>query len=605
MPQSLTSPWVGKITAANARYNKWATQYKCEVLEQYYRGFQWDISKQENAAPYTLNMIYSTVKIKLANYLVRNPRVIITPKPGDANFDLEKAIASAQIKESLINTILTDQNSEFAFVLKKAARDSFTRFGVVEVGYSASFIENPNLDKPEYASDRNPEVNKDRVVTEPRETLESERIYFKYINPKRFRVGANNEADTLKSCDWVGYYEFVHIKDLAKALKKKVEDFRTELGAAAVSPEDPTTDTDPTLEEAEDLIKIWHIWDNRARKRYILTDSDGEIRFSKDFERLPIFDLRWDLDFEGFYPIPPVFQWLSPQDEINEAREQARNHRRRFTRKFQIKENSISAEEMDKFTHGPDGTVIFYKHSGIEPIASPDLGKASDQALVVPKDDFNLVSATSQEARGIGDRVTATQANIIEGRASIREGAEVEEVNSWLAYIVREAILTARDRFTQPMYAETPQGNKSQMLMDYTANRSYNQIWPDQLDDGYDFVVLIDVASTSPNQNELEKTKFLEFLAVLQNFPQLSLSPLLIREAAYKIGYRNERVIREMQNAALLQMIGQAAQAGALGGGDPSGAMAPSGGQAQRMIEQQTPPTTNEIQSQLDNQLVQ
>lgn len=597
MAQNLTSPWVTRITTANTRYNEWANKYRCNDLEQYYRGFQWNMSKatDKSLLPYTLNMIYSTVKIKLANYLVYTPRVIIAPKPGDAAFEIERAIASSQVKEAVANTLLVDNEANFSVAIEKAARDSFFRLGLIEVGYSASFIENPNVDKPEFASDKNPEISKDRITTAPRETIESERIYFKYINPRRFRVGDIGEGDTLDTSSWYGYYDYVYVKDLAAALKIKVDNLKSSLASGAASSAGEN-EVDELVKDQDELVKIWHIWDNRSRQRYIITDTDGEIRFKKPFERKCVFDLRWDMDFEGFYPIPPTFQWISPQDEINESREQARNHRRRFTRKFQCIENGVTVEEVDKFNYGPDGTLIFTKREdAIRAISSPDLGKASDQMLVIPKDDFNLISATSQEARGMGDRVTATQANIIESRSNIREGAEVERINSWLAKIVREALLLARDRFTQPMQTESPQDMQSQMLMDYNTQRTYAQVFPDQLDDGYDFVVLIDVASTSPNQNQLEKQKFLEFITVMQQFPQLAMSPLLIREAAYRIGYRNERVIREMQQSALLQMIGQAQQLG----------MMEPGGQAQRMNEQMTPPDPSEIQNQLDNQMVQ
>jgi hypothetical protein len=116
------------------------------------------------------------------------------------------------------------------------------------------------------------------------------------------------------------------------------------------------------------------------------------------------------------------------------------------------------------------------------------------------------------------------------------------------------------------------------------------------LDDGYDFKLIVDVSSTSPAQNEVEKRKFIEFVSMLKNFPELSLSPLLIRETAYKIGYRNERVIREIQNAALLQMM--AAQAGQ--GGPQQGT-----GEPQRITEGQTPPTQDDTNNQLNNQLLQ
>src|SRR6187401_1936962 len=125
-----------------------------------------------------------------------------------------------------------------------------------------------------------------------------------------------------------------------------------------------------------------------------------------------------------------------------------------------------------------------------------------------------------------------------------------------------------------------------QVYHEVVLHNKYKVLNPADLDDGYDFKLIVDVSSTSPAQNEVEKRKFIEFVSMLKNFPELSLSPLLIRETAYKIGYRNERVIREIQNAALLQMMAAQAQ-----GGPPGAAQNPGTGEPQRVTEANTPPT--------------
>ncbi len=141
---------------------------------------------------------------------------------------------------------------------------------------------------------------------------------------------------------------------------------------------------------------------------------------------------------------------------------------------------------------------------------------------------------------------------------------------------------------------ETP-NNKSQLYQEVGPSSEYKALNPADLDDGFDFKLLVDVSSTSPAQNEVEKRKYIEFVSMLKNFPELALSPLLIRETAYKVGYRNERVIREMQNAALLQMMAAQAQ------GQPQNGT----GEPQRVAEGATPPTQDDTMNQLNNQLVQ
>jgi hypothetical protein len=95
----------------------------------------------------------------------------------------------------------------------------------------------------------------------------------------------------------------------------------------------------------------------------------------------------------------------------------------------------------------------------------------------------------------------------------------------------------------------------------------YDWITSQQIDDGYDFNISLNVVEGSPAQMQEELQAFTTFLSLVNNFPEISLSPILIREAAYKSRYRNERVISEMQRAALLNMFGNTVnQAGGLEG---------------------------------------
>ncbi len=89
----------------------------------------------------------------------------------------------------------------------------------------------------------------------------------------------------------------------------------------------------------------------------------------------------------------------------------------------------------------------------------------------------------------------------------------------------------------------------------------------------------------------------------MNQFPQLAFSPLLVREAAYRVGYRNSKVIKELQKMALLAEMGRMAQLQQQAGGPQ---MNPQGGNAgQQIAAEQTPPTGPAIQKQLGNQLVQ
>jgi hypothetical protein len=82
-------------------------------------------------------------------------------------------------------------------------------------------------------------------------------------------------------------------------------------------------------------------------------------------------------------------------------------------------------------------------------------------------------------------------------------------------------------------------------------------------------------------------------MAVLNNYPQIALSPVLIREAAERVGYKtNEKVIRDLQNMALLAQAAQMQQLQQAG--NPA---------AQRQVAKSTPDAQEKINNQLGNQV--
>jgi hypothetical protein len=90
----------------------------------------------------------------------------------------------------------------------------------------------------------------------------------------------------------------------------------------------------------------------------------------------------------------------------------------------------------------------------------------------------------------------------------------------------------------------------------------------------------------------------MEFLAITAQFPQIAMSPTLIREAAYRVGYRNEKVIKEMQTMALMTTLGSMMQ-----GGVPGEAVAGANRQSQKTTAQMTPNTMEQITNQIAGQM--
>jgi hypothetical protein len=573
--ESVYNPWKTKVTNSNKFFGEWHTKFRCDILEEYYEGFQWKGKKDfqtVNYNPYTINLFYSTIKIKLASLLFQRPSYLVTPRPGNSNWDLDFAVRSAEIKQDTLNTIIQNPRVNFTQQLKLAALDSFFRFAILEVGYAADW-RNPLKEEPllsnhdEAIGDTPSEKIK---VIEDNELPLNERFYFKRVNPKRFRTSVSDGSE-LSELDWCGYYDYYYTETLrhTKGIKfpKDYESQTLSLDYSGGVLSDPGTRANNPefirLLTTGKISKVWRIWDEIAHKQMLLLDGNFEEIWTEDFERLPFLDLRWDLRTEGWYPIPPAFQWISSQDEINEAREQTRSFRRRFTRKFQAVENTIDELEKEKFASGPDGVIITVKQAdAITPIQNPEQGRTAEEALVIAKEDFNIISGTSAEARGqSADRETATAAKIIDARSQIRESAEQLDFSNFICDIGRETLAQAAEKLTDGLWVKYSTNPGEQVLTEVQVNQPYYKwIRAQDLADGYDCDVDIDVMNATPAAQDKAKQSYLTFLSICKNFPETTMSPAMIRENAYRCGYRNEKIIGQMQQVAIAALTAKAQQ---------------------------------------------
>ncbi len=590
--------WIDRIDSGNIYYKKWDEKFECSTLEKYYEGFQWKGQKPSDDR-YVINKIFETVQIKLDSFIPAQLKFLVSAAAQSMDYDIETATHSANLKEDTLNTLTQNPDAVFTEELGMAYKDSFFRFGIMEVGYSADWIQNPNAPKPPLNSDVDKSISGPPKIFKkiPQELPVNERVFFKHIPASTFRVGGIDHK-YLQRCGWCGYYEWVDRNDLMAIPgllnKKKLSQSTGMTYNDQIAAGDKTT----YKENNNDNIKIWHLWDMKNKLQTIFVDGVCTIS-EKGFKRLPLFDYRPDksLITNGFYPIPPVHHWISPQNEINEIREQLKNHRRRFNRKFQVMVGAVDDAEIEKFETGQDGALITVKReNAISAIQSSSLGVEGDKSAVLSSDDLNQISGTSAEVRGVADRTTATQANIISQKSQTRENAERERIVKWLARIGRETLLVARDRFTLGIWAAVESDNKESFLGEVQENLpSYKWVTTEDLNDGYDFRIIVDVTTLSAASQEQEEKKLLKFLSYTTQFPQVAMSPILIREVAYRVGYRNDKVIKELQKMALLHQAAIMQQI-----------QQPNTGNAgQQVVQQGQGDQMTQIQNQLKGQLVQ
>ena len=276
-----------------------------------------------------------------------------------------------------------------------------------------------------------------------------------------------------------------------------------------------------------------------------------------------------------------------------------------------VVEGQMDDEEIEKFETGPDGAIIKVKRQdALVPVQNADLGSALNEAIETSADDLDRIAGVTPEDQGIPDRTTATQAQITANRAAVRGQKEQMKVVAWMAQIGREILLTARDKFILGIYAlmASPEGENFLGTVQED-KQQFRYVTTEDLNDGYDFRINVDVTSLSATAQMDDKQKFIQFISVLQQFPAISMSPVLVREAAYRIGYRNMKAIKEFQKMALLTQMGhiQQLQMGlkmqGMQNAQLSAQMAPPGGNAaQTLTQQMQPPDVEAARNQIGSQ---
>lgn len=584
-----------KLEKAEKVYKDWTCKFSCTDLAEYYEGAQ--LPPGEDG--YVTNLFYSTYQVKEPNIVFHQPIFNCTPRPWQYQFDASNAMNQAQLATDVLNSFVVHKKTKFPRNILTAILDSGSHFGVVEVGYDATWKRNPNAGKPVSIRDVTDQVSEAKIVEEPALIPQSEWIYVKRIPPENFRVSRNNNTIALDECDWVGYYDFIRVEDV----KDKTPGFRNfetiaELSLKMVQGYSMQEVGNLVGEDIMvDNIKVFKFWDLRQKKFFIVGCETGYVHYDEKFKRLPLFDLRFTPRRNSWYPIPFFFNWKSPQDEYNEARTQMRNARRRSKRIYTALMDAVDQEEKDKLITGPDGTIVDIKRDGaIQPLQNPPLDSTVAASLQISKDDFNIVSATTSETRGQADRTTATQADITNARAQVRETSEKEIVAEWLQRIAYEILLTVSEQMTLPMWVKNVTGQPMWLQNYADMEGMWNQVSPLDLRDA-DFEIAVDVDNLSPLASQKAGDDFLRFLAVLTQYPILSMNPILIQEAAFKLGYRNGPVIQAFQQAAMAAIATQAMQSQP--GQDGQMQLGPASNASQKTAEQMQPPNQAQIENQI------
>jgi hypothetical protein len=590
--------WSERLVTANKQYDLWAKEFEVKRLEQYYNGKHWrGLAETDAQKKYTINLIFATVETQLPSLLFSRPRVSVDSRPDHQQTANSDAAGRATLIEHTLQTQIDDPKLHFGFLTTLALRDAYPGYGVVEVGYTADWIDNPNAEKPILKDDNTPMTDKEGVpVKQPAKVLRSgtkEQLFIKHIPFETVRVSPGRNL--LEHNDWIAYYEWHYVEDVKRNPAYTNTDGLNATGRVVSEGDDTTTD-DPDRQLHTGMVKIWKIWDLRLKVRHVLADGHKQLlQEGQPYTYCNLAVLKFYERRNAFYPLPPIFNWLSPQDEKNELREMARNHRRRAVRRY-MREPGVAKTEFEKLETGEDMTCIEVPRTNPSPIMPiPDApldAQFSTLFEVANKDDFTQITGVSGEARGMPEATTATQANIVNVRAQVRESRARLLVAEWLAEIARLMLLTIRDKMQLPFMVKQsvdPFSFTTDPKKVLRTAAEWKQISTQDIAD-LDVDVKIDVASLSPVAEDAQRQTWNIVLTLLTNQALLMVlmtplpeaptepSPLLRKTLALN-GIKSDAEVREIWRVGqviLQRMVMMAMAAAAAKSGNPMGGMMPS-----------------------------
>jgi hypothetical protein len=596
--QERVRAWRGRIEDADETYTKWEKQFECKTLREYWEGRQWKGSTEDEAsAAYQVNLFYSSIETKLPTLLFYKPDYKVTARPQHLATEGSNAEARAQLCEDALQTVVEDPRTMFRAITGLAMKDAEFRFGIVEVGYSANWIDNPNANRPVLKDDQTPYLNEDTgdPLLEPAKVPAqgSERVYLKRIPPQNFRVSKRPES-LLPLHDWSAYFEWAYCEDVKRN--------PAYINTADLKPSGTAgkrkRNADRDDAQHADMVKLWFIRDHRTKTKTVIAEGhDLPLLEDEPYETFTLCDLKYVDRPDEYYPIPPVFNGRKPQDEVNEIRQRQREHGRRYTRKYTYSEAGMDPEEVEKIEKGGDGTIARRKTANaadaIMPIPDANLHPYTQETLQTASDDFHQVVGVTAEQEGISESDTATQANILNVNSQIRTTSQRVVVADWLAEIGRAMLGVIIEKMQFPMWirqnvdlqALQPQmmpGMDPRLAMAQTFGaqqrtmetaQQYKEITAQDLGDFLGVDVSVDVGALSPASQAQEAQAWQMVFQWLSNPPTLmamATSPAILKKLLTAVGLRSASDMAEIQRLAQMLLMSGLAVAGA-GAGAPSG----------------------------------
>ncbi len=573
--------WFQRIRRAEVVKAEWERKFEVDRSRSYYEGFQRasgdDVDRQGDKR-FVHNRILASLKGKVPESYYYFPFARIQATAARADTPGQQADARAQLLQDTANAIIRERDTHFREGTLLAFKEAQWAFGVVETGYSAEYTENPYADRPPLAEDEDVELTKDEkaaereakaaskdaskerpspaeeaqtplALTDPDKIITDETFFTRYIPARQFLVSDDSHSET-ELLDWIGYWDWFPLEDAKRSAAYKGTDDLEASGEVGEAHDEVARalaeDTAP-----QNMVKLYRIWDLRSQIRYVFAEGHDRVLLQKPFTTVPLHPLRFEIMPGKWYPNPPIFSQLGPQDDYNSAREFIRQVRKATIPRWTYDANAFKKDELEKL-ESDDFAMLAVENQNsnpIVPVPQPSITGEAVRELALSAQEFTEASGTTPERRQQQVSDTATGAAIAERKAQVRDSYEQQQVAEWLGDVVHGLLRCAIDYATLPRFILINADPYSEQFVQSAVEIAglYRQITAAELIDADSLLrwdVTIDVESMSPVSEAQQGQRWMQALNMMGNpaiARVLALSPEMLKRTLDLLGVRSAR----------------------------------------------------------------
>lgn len=566
IPTTLVDKWRLRLAKGELAHKKWRETFRLDDLDRYWEGDQRPDWWQETFFV-PINLIFANIQRQMDNLTSTTPHFNV--RPARTFMPVPDMLAQldnqAKVRESLLNAMVRSQDLKREF--KKSLLDAYIAVGVMKVYYEPYLKPNPRFGQTIPGT----------ITKEPEYRLFGENFRAVRRNPLDMRL--DPYADSMENITWVAeriectldevkenplYKNTSDLKPHQVRYDEKQAEEQRKRGEGMATPMvggNSSLAGTSLNEDRQDLVVLWEIYD--VEEKRIITIAEGYDQELRDDPLPPgirdhSYVFLWFIDRRNTpYPVPEVWNQVGPQDEYNVTRNQTMLHRRRFNRKYEVREGAFDDTELAKLEEPYDGLIVKKKGDGPGVTAIEDA--ALDPAVYFDtsqlRADFQNVAGEPVQDTEIAKVEKAAVANLLASAQEGRVRGKLSVMQDFFSKLACKMMYLYEAEMTLPM-AVTVTG---------ADGHAWEIVSPSQVRGNTDFYYEVALDSLIPQTPETERAAWMAFLQFMAMNPTIGAQPDLAKKTAKMFGVTDQTLVAAIIQAAQAAMQQQLLTGGSAG----------------------------------------